>query len=294
MATTQSLLASGRAGRRPGWSLGRSIFLPGNVVRRSPEEHGFTLVELLVVIVIIGILAGLISTAVIAAMGKAREARVSMEIRAMEAALHVFKDRYGEFPPSKWDRATVEPFLRRAFPRYAFRHGANVYNQFKTDLQTHAGLTVDNMDAAAALVFWLGGIPDSNGKPRGFAKNPEDPFRKYPDEPMRYPPMYEFAQKRLVISGGTIRYYPDISGAIEANAPFVYFRASEYGSVSFVHNAGGEDVTITPYQNPTTAEYFNPQTFQIISAGRDNLYGGAAYEDNLTNFTEGKLKELLK
>ncbi|MCS7306704.1 MAG: prepilin-type N-terminal cleavage/methylation domain-containing protein [Thermoguttaceae bacterium] len=256
--------------------------------------RGFTLVELLVVIVIIGILAGLISTAVIAAMGKAREARVSMEIRNLEIALQTFKDRYGDFPPSRWDQATVEPFLRRAFPRYAFKHGANLYNQFKTDLQTNAGLTVDSMDAAAALAFWLGGIPDNTGKPRGFAKDPENPFRKYPDESIRHPPLYEFVQKRLVISGGTIRYYPDISGAIEAASPFVYFRASEYPNVSFRHIGGGEDVTITPYQNPTTGEYFNPQTFQIISAGRDNLYGGVNYEDNLTNFTEGKLKDALK
>lgn len=258
------------------------------------HRGGFTLVELLVVIVIIGLLAGLISTAVISAMGKAREARVSMEIRAMETALHVFKDRYGDFPPSDLQDANrVRAFLRRAFPRYAA--SGDPYSQFVSDLAANdIPLTVSAMDAAAALVFWLGGMPDSTGKPRGFSKDPEHPFRPYSADTMRYPPLHEFVQKRLVVGNGTIRYYPDVSGAIEADAPFVYFRASEYSTVSFRHHAGGEDVTITPYQNPTTGEYFNPQTFQIICAGRDNLYGGPNYEDNLTNFTEGKLKEVLK
>jgi prepilin-type N-terminal cleavage/methylation domain-containing protein len=255
---------------------------------------GFTLVELLVVIVIIGILAGLISTAVIAAMGRAREARVILEIQAMSNGLQLFKDRYGDFPPSNLQDANkVRAFLRRAFPRYA--SSGDPYSQFVSDLAANdISLTVSKMDAAAALAFWLGGMPDSTGKPCGFAKDPENPFRKPSAETMRYPPLHEFTLKRFVVANNTMRYYPDISGAIEADAPYVYFRAVEYASVSFRHNAGGEDVTITPYQNPSTGEYFNPQTFQIISAGRDNLYGGPYYEDNLTNFTEGKLKNALK
>ncbi|HPP53716.1 MAG TPA: hypothetical protein PK777_12250, partial [Thermoguttaceae bacterium] len=209
--------------------------------------------------------------------------------------LQVFKDRYGDFPPSNLQDATsVRAFLRRAFPRYPATT-ADPYAQFVADLSANdIPLTVSNMDAAAALVFWLGGMPDADRKPRGFSKDPQNPFRKPSADSMRYPPIYDFVQKRLVIDSGTMRYYPDISGAIESLSPYIYFRASEYGAVSFVHNAGGENVTITPYQNPTTGEYFNPQTFQIISAGRDNLYGGAAYEDNLTNFTDGKLKEVLK
>lgn len=271
--------------------------------RWGHKRPAFTLVELLVVIVILGILAGLISTAVIAAMGRAREARVSLEIRAMEQCLHVFKDRYGDFPPTNLqDAASVRAFLRRAFPRYPATT-ADPYAQFVADLAANdIPLTVSNIDAAAALVFWLGGMPDDTGKPKGFSKDPANPFRKPSLDTMRYPPLYDFVQKRLIITGGTIRYYPDIAGAIEADAPFIYFRASEYGAVSFRHNANGEDVTITPYKN-AQGEYFNPQTFQIISAGRDNLYGNpssglaqdrAACEDNLTNFTEGKLKEALK
>lgn len=266
-----------------------------NTLRLTP--HGFTLVELLVVVVIIGLLAALISTAVIAAMGRAREARVILEIQAMSNALQLFKDRYGDFPPTNLQDANkVRAFLRRAFPRYP-ASGTDPYNQFVSDLAANdIPLTVSKMDAAAALAFWLGGMPDSTGKPRGFSKDPENPFRKpqESEETPRYPPLYEFTLKRLKINDGTMRYYPDISGAIEADSPYVYFRAADYATVSFRHHAGGENVTITPYQNPTTGEYFNPQTFQIISAGRDNLYGGPYSEDNLTNFAEGKLKDALK
>ncbi|MDB5349443.1 MAG: hypothetical protein JWN86_690 [Planctomycetota bacterium] len=73
------------------------------MTRRTPKRHriGFTLVELMIVIVIIGILVGLLLPVIIAAVRRANDARVAAEIQTIAAGLGKFKDRHGEYPPSR-------------------------------------------------------------------------------------------------------------------------------------------------------------------------------------------------
>lgn len=68
---------------------------------RHRRRIGFTLVELLVVIVIIGILLALLLPAIMSAVRAARGAAVTAEINAMATSLASFKERYGEYPPSR-------------------------------------------------------------------------------------------------------------------------------------------------------------------------------------------------
>jgi len=73
------------------------------MIRRDPRRPrtGFTLIELLVVIVIIGILLALLLPAIVGAVRKANEARVSAEINTIAMGLEKFKSTYGEYPPSR-------------------------------------------------------------------------------------------------------------------------------------------------------------------------------------------------
>jgi general secretion pathway protein G len=69
--------------------------------RRARTGAGFTLVEILVVISIIGVLVALLVPAIASAVRGANEAVVSGDIQQFAQSLASFKNQYGEYPPSR-------------------------------------------------------------------------------------------------------------------------------------------------------------------------------------------------
>ena len=67
----------------------------------NQKQNGFTLVELLVVITIIGILAGLLLPAVQQARESARRSKCENNLRQLALAVHNFSTTYGYLPQSK-------------------------------------------------------------------------------------------------------------------------------------------------------------------------------------------------
>jgi prepilin-type N-terminal cleavage/methylation domain-containing protein len=65
------------------------------------REGAFTLVELLVVISIIGMLAGLMSVAIPKAMESGKKAKAKGELTAIVAAVKAYKQEYGRWPGSE-------------------------------------------------------------------------------------------------------------------------------------------------------------------------------------------------
>lgn len=65
---------------------------------RKSDRGGFTLVELLVVIAVIGILMGLLLTQATKYKNKARETQVATGVRQVEQALEQFRADYGGYP----------------------------------------------------------------------------------------------------------------------------------------------------------------------------------------------------
>jgi general secretion pathway protein G len=65
------------------------------------KRAGFTMVELLMVVVIISILIALLLPAINAAVRTARQTAVQSEINQLAAALESFKSKYGDYPPSR-------------------------------------------------------------------------------------------------------------------------------------------------------------------------------------------------
>ncbi|MDF0489531.1 type II secretion system major pseudopilin GspG [Sphingomonas sp. H39-1-10] len=66
--------------------------------KRRPMQEGFTLVELMVVIVIIGLLAAIVVINVFPSGDKARITRAKADIATIEQALELYKLSNGAFP----------------------------------------------------------------------------------------------------------------------------------------------------------------------------------------------------
>jgi len=62
------------------------------------KNRGFTLIELMVVIAIIGLLASVVLTSVSFARAKTRDARRLSDVRQIQIALDLYYDKYGVYP----------------------------------------------------------------------------------------------------------------------------------------------------------------------------------------------------
>lgn len=169
------------------------------------SPRGFTLVELLIVIVIIGLLVALLVPAITGAVRRAKDAAVTSEIQELAQALADFKSRYGDYPPSRVllsescnyaqyfsGGSTALPTttgvitdintqqlvqrslvaLRKFFPRVnfsttsrLFKNGDPVWYDFNGNGVMDSDYTLDGREC---LVFFLGGIPQYDVKGGSF------------------------------------------------------------------------------------------------------------------------------
>jgi len=75
------------------------IFGKRQVVRRGrARRRGMTLIEIMVVMVILGLIAGMVGIAVVGAADRARVDRTKTDIANLQGALDLFKARHGKYP----------------------------------------------------------------------------------------------------------------------------------------------------------------------------------------------------
>ena len=94
-----------------------------DISERRFANGGFTLIELMVVIVILGILAGLIIPRIMGRPEEARQMKAKVQMESIETALRLYKLDNGDYPTTEQGlQALVEPPTVGALPR-AWREG---------------------------------------------------------------------------------------------------------------------------------------------------------------------------
>jgi general secretion pathway protein G len=284
-----------------------------------PRRAGFTLIELLAVIVILAILVALLVPAVMNARKSALAASVSSEIGTISGAITSFKQDFGIEPPSYivlsetgggWSTASIA-LLGRMWPQFNFA----LSHDFNLDGDTSDTLTLYGSEC---LVFFLGGPTswtdaDSDGvydsgeiivPTAGFSRNPANPFAPLPASGAsnRQGPFFNFLVDRLIASPTNTNFYGYNDPLSGTSAVYLY--VSSYDGQGYnAADLGGAMTDAYRNGTSTTSPYYNPNSFQIISAGFDRAYGtGGPYQngidmgvardperDNITNFSKGML-----
>jgi general secretion pathway protein G len=91
--------------------------------RKRLNVHGFTLIELMVVIVILGILAGLIIPRIMGRPEEARRMKAQVQMESLETALRLYKLDNGVYPTTEQGlQALIEAPTVGELPR-AWRKG---------------------------------------------------------------------------------------------------------------------------------------------------------------------------
>ena len=290
-------------------------------------RSGFTLVEVLVVTVMIGILIALVSTAIFPALQNAKEFAITSEAGQLGMAIEAFKSHYGVgYPPADLTEPAsggvdlLYNFVRETFPRFQYDPSsvdpANPDPLTATNLRTYLqnlknedgdveGVYITSFDPGQALVFWL----------VGFSNDPADPFDGHVAR-MRGKNLekafYAFDPGRLGSRNEdgiwTVHYYPetvqsmnsDEAVATGGSLSFLYFDKRAYNTLYDPNGSGGGGSlpTFSAYQeNDGTNPFYNPAGFQIISAGLDKQLGEGgttttgADADNIANFANGTIGE---
>lgn len=162
---------------------------PSAISRRArslpPSRRGFTLTELLIVIAIIAVLAGLIAAAAVNALRRGRETRITLELQNMTGAIENFKNDYGIYPPNGMTEmdpsmnpaagtsaALVKADFARAFKKAFPRHNepAALIDALAGATPSVSGVVTNQplkngMRANEALYFWLGGFSSNEQYP---------------------------------------------------------------------------------------------------------------------------------
>lgn len=296
---------------------------------KATKNAGFTLVEILVVIAIIGILIGILIPAVGAARNRVNEFAIQVDVTNIEAALEQFKTKFEFYPPDMSEinsAADFRPYLEKISRGHSEGDGSA-----GTGLQIWWDEVGVNLSAETALMFWLSGLADNAQYPLTVA-DPDSPgdriaipaFNVNPIGSGGTPVTGVERKVYLEFKAGQIR---TVDGTTQADMmaiynqprgaelrPILYFSASAYdtwvntpSSPPWTVNATFTTIdgnTVTPYFDSVASAFpvGSENTFQIITAGIDGDYGvtgdvqaaGNRDRDNVCSFAEGRLQRLMQ
>lgn len=272
-----------------------------NLASKDARRGGFTLIEILIVVAIIGLLAGISMVAMRSARSFTGAAVVKQRLDDVAQSLESYKIKYGEYPP---DCCATKAEIKR----HILKRWPNALKSRNVDSMVDVAYAQTRKGPGYALLFWLAGMDGE-----GFIqddKNPiADPASISNDEP-REQPIIELQYDSDGAGGGNYNE----SGIMFQGNPIIYFRADKKEGYHHkdLHYAGS---VAAPYMK--NGEWYNPDSFQLIYPGADGNFGSqdpcdddaeedhddehcahsrdlgnsatvsAEDKDNITNFTSG-------
>jgi prepilin-type N-terminal cleavage/methylation domain-containing protein len=263
------------------------------------RRDAFTFVELLIVVAIVALLVALLMAGVMRVLGLQVRTETTSDITQMTQAMGAAKAGYNNmeyFPSQLILYSDINNY--RIGTTNLEKQTANAFRaMFGKRFISNGGMVnwgVPNgtvLQGSECLVFYLGGIVQG-GRATGFSKNPTDPTAAGGE---RLGPYFNFKVGRLVaLPARQAASYLDPNGI-----PYVYFGALSDNNYDATHAHLG----VSPYfaSGSTPTKWLNPNTFQIISAGKDKAFGpggaintlvgytGGAGADDIANFSQAEL-----
>lgn len=208
-------------------------------------QRGFTLIEVLVVVSILGVLAGLISILVVQAQAKQKEFETDQIVTAqLPTAINRFKDEFKKLPPM-----TVAELA--GYPRWA---GLSVTGNSTNECVECLLVALRHPDLTSPVNQLPGSKP--------FGNTDTDIWNKMPEG------SDSVDAKEILDAWGN---------------PIVYISKNAYGQPVRIVKEDGTEIEVHAVKKPSGV-YYNQESFQVISLGKNGVQDDA-YVDDRENFT---------